>query len=118
MEGVVAQVVTAVEDPAGHRGILVEPGADGEDGDPRSGPFHLCEHGLGDGGFALAVEGERDAGAAAGAVRDLDRLPGEGEGAGAWRGPGASRARKGSVRGGLRPGKGPPRVRHRRNSPR
>lgn len=105
MEGVVAQVVTAVEDPAGHRGILVEPGTDGEDGDPRSGPFRLGEYGLGDCGAALAVEGERDAGPAAGAVRDLGRLPGEGEGG---RGVVRDRGFRGTGRGacGAGPGRG------------
>lgn len=104
MEGVVAQVVTAVEDAAGHRGILVEPGTDGEDGDPCSGPFRLGEHGLGDGGLALAVEGERDAGAATGAVCDLGRLPGEGEGCRGMEGPGCGGPGRGAC--GAGPGRG------------
>lgn len=57
--------------------MLVEPAADGKDGDPGVGPFRLGEHGPGDGRVTLAVEGQRDAGAAARAVGDLDRLPGE-----------------------------------------
>lgn len=75
--GVVAEVVAAVEDPAGHLGVFVEPAADGEDGDPGPGPFGLGQHGPGDGGVALAVEGEGDARLVTGAVVDLHRLPGE-----------------------------------------
>lgn len=75
--GVVAEVVPPVEDPAGHLGVLVEPVADGEDGDPGVGTFRLGEHGPGDGRVTLAVEGQRYAGATAGAVVDLDRLPGK-----------------------------------------
>lgn len=75
--GVIAEVMAAVEDPAGHVGVLVEPAPDGEDGDPDVGPFRLGEHGPGDGGVALAVEGEGDAGAVTRTVVDLDRLPGE-----------------------------------------
>lgn len=86
--GVVAEFVAAVEDAPGHFGVFVEPAADGEDGDPGVGPFGLGEQGAGDGGVALAVEGEGDAGAVAGAVLDLDRLPGKRRGPGAGRGDG------------------------------
>lgn len=92
--GVVAEVVAAVEDAAGHLGVFVEPAADSEDGDPGVGPFGLGEYGPGDGGVALAVEGEGDAGAVAGAVVDLGRLPGK-----------AARGRRG-VRGRVPGGRG------------
>lgn len=75
--GVVAEVVAAVEDPAGHLGVLVQPAAHGEDGDPRPGAFGRAEDGAGDGGITLAVEGERHAGPVAGAVVDLYGLPGD-----------------------------------------
>ena len=68
----VAEVVTAVEDPAGQFGVLVEPGTDGEDGDVGARAFGFAEKGPGDGGLALAVEGERDLGVGAGAMGELD----------------------------------------------
>lgn len=39
--GVIAEVVPAVEDLAGEGRVLVEPAADGEDGDMGPGPFGL-----------------------------------------------------------------------------
>lgn len=84
----VAEVVAAVQDPAGDAGVLVEPGPDGQHGDACAVPFGLVEQGAGDGGVALAVEGEGDAGTVAGPVRDLDGLSGEG----ARRGRGEGRA--------------------------
>ncbi|GAA3218147.1 hypothetical protein GCM10020256_21880 [Streptomyces thermocoprophilus] len=62
----VAEVVAAVEDAAGHLGVVVQPGADGEDGQPGAVAFGRVEEGAGEGGVALAVEGEGDAGAGAG----------------------------------------------------
>lgn len=41
--GVIAEVVAAVEDPAGEIRVLVEPAADGQDGDTGAGPFGLGE---------------------------------------------------------------------------
>ncbi|GDY77267.1 hypothetical protein SAV31267_067520 [Streptomyces avermitilis] len=82
-QGVVAEVVAAVEDAAGHARVLVEPGADGEHGDPGARALRLAEELLGDGGVALAVEAERDPGAGARAVGDLGGLPREGPGGGA-----------------------------------
>lgn len=75
--GVVAEVVAAVEDPAGHVGVLVQPAAHGEDGDPRPGTFGFSQDGPGNGGITLAVEGEGDTCPVAGAVVDLHGLPGD-----------------------------------------
>lgn len=73
----VAEVVAAVQDPAGHTGVLVEPAADGQHREPGTRPLGLAEDGAGQDGVTLAVEGEGHPGPAAGAVLDLDRLPGE-----------------------------------------
>lgn len=70
----VAELVAAVQDPAGHVGVLVEPGADRQYGDPRSRALRLGEDRAPGRGVAVAVEGERDAGAVPGAVRDLHGL--------------------------------------------
>lgn len=79
----VAQVVAAVEDAAGEVGMFVEPGPDGQDGDPGTAPLGLPEQRPGDGGFTLSVKGEGDPGTVTGTVGDLDGLPGVGAGAGA-----------------------------------
>lgn len=83
-QGVVAEVVAAVEDAAGDVRVLVQPGADGEDGDPGARLLRLAEKRLRHGGVALAVEGEGHSGrVGAGAVGDLGGSAGVAAGAGA-----------------------------------
>lgn len=102
----VAELVAAVQDPAGHVGVLVEPGADRQYGDPRSRALRLGEDRAPGRGVAVAVEGERDAGAVPGAVRDLHGLVGEparagggGRRGGSGRGGGGGGGRLGRRRG-------------------
>lgn len=73
----VAELVAAVQDPAGHVRVGVEPAADRQYGDPRARSFGLGQYGPGDGGVPVAVEGEGDPGAVARTVPDLVGLSGD-----------------------------------------
>ncbi len=79
----VAQVVAAVEDAAGERGVVVQPAADREHGDPGPRLLRLAEQRLRRGGVALPVEGQRDLAPVARPVGDLRGQPGEPAGRGA-----------------------------------
>lgn len=103
-EGVIAEVVAAVENPAGEVGVRVEPCAHGEDSDPGAVLLGFGEQGTSGRGIAATVKGEGDTGAVSGAVGELGGESGRCAGGTDWMGDSTTAAR--TSRGQRQPGGG------------